>query len=119
MDVLQGKDGQFRIQTNYSTAEKQKVFWPDSTVNDYLHRHEVLEDLCIYEFVARYKKMNKKFKQMDTHKKKDDANIECVDEIQSELCQNEFRFKETHPENEFSHLRERKRDVLPQICLRL
>ena len=42
---------------------------------------------------------------MDTQKKTDDANIECVDGSQSELCQNEFKFKETHPGNEFSHLR--------------
>ena len=54
---------------------------------------------------------------MDTQKKTDDANIECVNGSQSELRQNEFKFKETYPGNEFSHLKERKHEVIPLVSM--
>ena len=37
-DVLNGKDAQFRIRSNYSKKEKRTLMWPDSTVDDYLYR---------------------------------------------------------------------------------
>ena len=57
LDVLDGKEGHFRVRTNYSKALKQKVFWADSAVDDYLHRPAALEDCCMYDFVSGYKKM--------------------------------------------------------------
>ena len=42
LDVLDGKDGQFRIRTNYSKSRKEKILWPDSTVDNYLYQDEEL-----------------------------------------------------------------------------
>ena len=49
MDVLCGKQGKFCIKTNYSTAQKEKVFRPDLTVDGYMFRQKDLEHVCLYE----------------------------------------------------------------------
>ena len=60
LDVLGGKEGRFRVRTNYSKARKQKVFWEDSAVDDYLHRPMALENCCLYDFISLFEKFAKK-----------------------------------------------------------
>ena len=66
---MEGKEGQFCIRENYSSVEQETVLWTDSTVYDYTERDEALENICMYEFVAKYKKEYTKFKQMGKDEK--------------------------------------------------
>jgi hypothetical protein len=99
IDVLEGKEGSFRIRTNWSKARKEKVSWPDSILDDYLYRPVELEDLCYYDFVAKYEKVYKTFKQMKTDDK--------------EISLKEFAFHESHPGYEFCYLKQRRHEVVP------
>ena len=54
LDVQEGKKGQFLIRTNYSKVQKKKVMWPDSTVDDYLCRHEVKKSAMVVVEVTSY-----------------------------------------------------------------
>ena len=49
----------------------------DSMFDDFLYWPENLENICYYEFVAKYDKENKNFKEMD--KKKANAQKGMVD----------------------------------------
>ena len=51
------------------------MLWPDSTVDDDTERDEALENVCMYEFVAKYKKEYKTFKQMDKDAKERDSKL--------------------------------------------
>ena len=62
---------------------RETVVWPSSSADDYMHRPMdcILENMCLYEMVMKYKKMCKRFKEMrkvplmvnsDTHSNKDD-----------------------------------------------
>ena len=99
IDVLGGKEGNFRICTNCSKSAKEKVYWPDSILDAYICRPEDLENLCYYDFIAKYEKVYKTFKQM----KSDGA----------EYSLKEFPFHESHPGFEFCYLKQRKHEVVP------
>ena len=135
-DVLNGKEGQFRIRSNYSKVSQRKVFWPDSTVDDYLHRSDRLEDglsnLCLYQFVSGFKKVCKTFKEMNNKKNgilEDEADEmnddycsdeECdeVDKIgRLELGKGKFPFMDGHPGKEFAYLQELKHHLIPVISV--
>ena len=124
MDVLNGKAVRFTMRRNQAPHAKQSdednashnnnnnsqgngsnnsndrenksdvVMWPDSTVDDYRFRPIELNDMCMYEFVAKYQKIFKKFKSMDKRKKSDEADVD--------LLHNEYPFMEEHPGREFS-----------------
>ena len=68
IDVINGKDDEFRIRTNYSKALKDKVLWQDSISGNYIHRPDNLEHLRCHDFVAKYEKIYKKFKQMNSNR---------------------------------------------------
>ena len=65
IDVLCDKEDKFLIRTNYSKGLKEKVPWPDSTVDNSLYRHKDLEYICLFEFVTDYQKIYKTFKNMN------------------------------------------------------
>ena len=66
IDVLDGKDGEFCIGTNYSNALKDKVLWQGSIFDDYIHQPDDLKHLCYYDLAAKYEKIYK-FKQMTSN----------------------------------------------------
>ena len=59
IDILYGKERRFYIQTNYSKEKETKVFWPDSMVDDYLHRstEDVFINICFYEYMSKFMKV--------------------------------------------------------------
>ena len=105
IDYLDGKDIQCRIRTNISKVLKKKILWPDSAVDDYIHRPDDLEEMCLYEFTSKYEKVCKTWKQID--RGQDDNQCE----------RNTYRFRETHPGYEFAHLKKRQFEVVPIVCL--
>lgn len=141
-DVLEGKEGYFRIRTNRSKS-KEIVRWPDSSVDDYIHRPDELEDISLYEFNARFHKVCKTFKEMNT------AKVELLNLVSSEAMEDSetgngesdddngndsddndgdddgievskttnYKFQQSHPGFEFSHLKERKNPSMPVISL--
>lgn len=118
IDVLNGKEGRFRVRNNFSKTKKESVLWPDSTVDDYVHRDGILDKVCLYEFVAKYKKECKSFKQM-----KGTSDVVCAedmlnndDQIKSRETK-KYSFNNEHPGSEFSYLQERKHEVIPVISL--
>ena len=141
-DVLEGKEGHFRIRTNRSKS-KQIVRWPDSSVDDYIHRPDELEDISLYEFNARFHKVCKTFKEMNTAKVEllnlvsseamedsDTGNGESDDNNDNNSDDNDgdddgievskttnYKFQQSHPGFEFSHLKERKHPSMPVISL--
>ncbi len=60
--MLEGVEGNFCFSTNCSKTLKEKVYWPDSILDDYIYRPAKLEDLCYCDFVAKYEKVYKTFK---------------------------------------------------------
>ena len=65
--ILDGNDGEFCIRTNYLKALKDKVLCQDSIFDDYIHQPGNLEHLCYHDFAAKYEKIFKKFKQMNSN----------------------------------------------------
>ena len=113
-DVLDGKEGEFRIRTNVSKHTKEKVMWPDSPLDCYLNRPKELEDMCYYAFTERYEKVNKTFKQMNRRQQDDDGNMIMMEEENNAV----MRFTENHPGHEFCHLQQRKHKVIPVVSMR-
>ena len=132
LDVLGGNEGQFRVRTNYSKSLKQKVFWADSAVDDYLHRPTALEDCCLFDYLSQCEKVCKTFKQMnakaqDTSDLVDDVagesdftDYDSSDKFETE----EFSTKtskylslESHPGYELLYLQERKHVDIPIISI--
>ena len=65
IDVMDGKDGQFCIRTNFSRVQKANMLWPDSAVDDYIHRPDEFEAMCSYNYVGKCGNVSKTFKQMN------------------------------------------------------
>ncbi len=99
IDVLEGREGNLRIQKNWSKIQKENIFWPYLILDDYIYRPEELSNLCYYEFVEKYEKVYKTFKE--------------IKEYSDELTLKELPFCESHPGFEFSYLKHRKKEVLP------
>ena len=53
MDHLEGNEVSFVIRRNVA-KDGTKETWPDSSVDDYLHRPDELENMCIYEQTMWY-----------------------------------------------------------------
>eukprot|EP00986_Skeletonema_menzelii_P019921 scaffold29575_cov320-Skeletonema_menzelii.AAC.1 len=64
-DVLEGGEGSFRIRTNFSKTTGETVRWADSSVDDYIYRSEILEEMSLYEYNAKCSKVCKTFKEMN------------------------------------------------------
>ena len=132
LDVLDGKEGHFRVRTNYSKTRKQKVLWADSAVDDYLHRPMALENCCLYDFISLFEKVCKKFKQMNDEAQNnsdfmdnmaDESGLvdgDGTDEFEIEensRMANKLFFLRSHPGYEFSYLQKRKHVAIPIISM--
>ena len=68
-DILDGKEGEFSIRTNYSMLERHRVMRADSSADDYLYHPNESENMCMYEYVLNLKKVCRKFKEMRSENK--------------------------------------------------
>jgi hypothetical protein len=145
-DVLDGKDGHFRIRKNHSKSQNDIVLWPDSSVDDYIYRHNDLDEMSLYEFNAKCKKVYKTFKQMNRTKSNDDATTSASrdfitdeaiqgnehysdeeeddghegdgeEEENSDARQSKYPFQQEHPGADFTHLQLKKYETIPVISL--
>ncbi len=95
--TLEGQDVNICIRTSKLTNGDIKS-WPDSLADDYIHllRHQEFEHMSFYEMTRSYKKIFKP--------------------LQKE-SQEGYKFSETHPGHEFSHLIRLKHKTVPRISL--
>ena len=135
-DILHGKEGCFRIRSNFSKTTKKTVTWADSSADDYIYRNELLENMSLYEFNAKCTKICKTFKEMNNESNNitgasmidDDAmevDVESDDEIEEddeESCSSKkkshkYKFLPEHPGREFSYVKRNKLECIPVISL--
>jgi hypothetical protein len=95
--TLEGQDVNAPIKTSKLTNGQIKS-WPDSLADDYIHcpEHQDFEHMSFYEMTRCYKKV---FKQLQRESKE------------------AYKFSETHPGHEFSHLIKSKHKTVPRIAL--
>jgi hypothetical protein len=95
--TLEGQDINVCIRTSKLTNRQNKS-WPDSLADDYIHppEHQDFELMSFYEMTKCYKKV---FKPLQRESKE------------------AYKFSETHPGHEFSHLIKSKHKIVPRIAL--
>ena len=81
-------------------------------MDDYFHRPDELEDVCMYNYASRYEKVCKKWKQI---KEAEDGT--GGDEEQQTKKLQTYAFLDDHKGKEFSHLKETKFMVIPILSL--
>ena len=79
MDHLEGNEVCFVLRRNVA-RDGTKETWPDSSVDDYLHRPNELENMCIYEQTMWYKKHFYSFAKLKSNRKRDDEHDANDDE---------------------------------------
>jgi hypothetical protein len=94
---LEGQDVNVRIRTSKLTNGQIKS-WSDSLADDYINcpEHQDFEHMSFYELTRCYKGV---FKPLQRKSKE------------------AYKFSETHPGHEFSHLIESKHKTVPRIAL--
>lgn len=142
VDVLEGRGGRFRVRTNYSKAQGTIVRWGDSSVDDYIYRHDNLDGISLYQFNAEYRKVCKSFKQMNDKGSNDNTtsnNMVIDDVMEVDGCDSDddnddddcsdaeekneggqksiYEFRNDHPGREFSFIQKRSLDTIPVISL--
>ena len=114
-DKLDDKEVNCCIRTNYSMLQKHKVMWPDSSADDYLYRPNESENMCLYEYVSKFKKVCKKFKEIKSENKTastpdeaqsvDEYDEDCDNASEEEeggnMGPNRYYFHEDYPGYEF------------------
>ncbi len=95
--TLEGQDINVCIRTSNVPGGELKC-WPDSLVDDYIHRplQKEFEDICFYDMTSQYKKIYK------SHKPKS---------IQT------YEFSDSHPRDKLSHLSKLKHSTIPRKAL--
>jgi hypothetical protein len=95
--TLEGQDVNVRIRTSKLTNGEIKS-WPDSLADDYIHHpeHQDFKHMPFYEMTRYYKKV---FKPLRRESKET------------------YKFSETHPGHEFSHLIKSKHKIVPRTAL--
>ncbi len=95
--TLEGQDINVRIRMN-KLPKGQFKSWLDSLADDYIHRpvNDDLEAMSFYEMTRCYKKV---FKTLQRESK------------------DEYKFSDTNPGHEFSHLTKSKDATVPRIAL--
>ncbi len=95
--TLEEQDINVHIRTSKVPGGELKC-WPDSLVNDYIHRplQKEFEEICFYDMTSQNKKIYKSYK-LKIH-----SNIE---------------FSDSHPGYKFSHLSKLKHSSIPRIAL--
>jgi len=114
-DYLDGKECNFILRTNYNKIEKRRERWPDSTAYDYVFRPQQLERLCYYEYMMKYKKGFKKFKQIN---REQDLEISGSADCNDEESSVQIEFQDGHPGKRYAFLTKRKFPVIPTIMMR-
>jgi hypothetical protein len=109
--TLEGQDITVRIRS--SKYEEKIITWPESLVDDYLHRpiDNELEQMCFYAMTSLYKKS---FKVAKPSKDKDNQGIGF--KVKGGV--NKYKFKKSHPGYKFSHLTELKHPNTQDIIAR-
>ena len=128
--TLEGLPVDARIRRNKGRSG-ETVLWPDSSVDDYIHRpnHKDTTDLCSHVSFSRFQKQCKTFKEMNSNQQKGNGVLSnddigesnkkqegILDNNEVEQVQKEpakFKFTETHPRHDVSHLHRRKFEVIP------
>jgi hypothetical protein len=95
--TLEGQDVNVRTRPGKVTNGK-RTSWPNSLADDYIHRpqHQNFEHMSFYEMSSCYKKV---FKPLQRE------------------SQERYKFGETHPRHQFSHLIKLKHKTVPRIFL--
>jgi hypothetical protein len=95
--TLEGQDVNVRIRPGKGTNGKI-TSWPDSLADDYIHcpQHQDFEHMSFYKMNRCYKKV---FKPLQRE------------------SQERYKFSETHPGYQFSHLIKLKHKTVPRISL--
>jgi hypothetical protein len=95
--TLEGQDVNVRIRTSKLSNGDIKS-WPDSLADDYIHcpQHQDFEEMSFYEMTRCYKKDFKPLRRE---------------------CQGGYKFSDTHPGHEFSHLIKLTHKTVPRISL--
>ncbi len=95
--TLEGQDVNVRIKIGKLTNGKIKS-WPDSLADDYIHcpQHQDFEHMSFYEMTRCYKKV---FKPLQRESKEG------------------YKFSDTHPGHQFSHLIMLRNKTIPRISL--
>ena len=107
LNCLCGKDpGDFVLRRRMKN-ETEADMWPDFSVNDYLFRHECLENVSYYDFTSRYEKFILSSQRM--------KNLE-PDGL-PRLHKNELRFKIGHPGRRYCVLRKTNGEKIPKVSM--
>ena len=93
------------------------MLWPDSTLDDYLHRDKAIKGLTLCDLVKIFMKVYKTFKQMNQQEVSDEMNKGGQGIVDSDLRLMEYPFIANHPGHEFSYLQQRKFEVIPVILM--
>ncbi len=107
--TLEGQNINVRIRSN--KQQNKIITLPDSFANDYIHQpiDNKLEQICFYDMTRCYKKgFNAS------------PNVQINDEEENTYihgCVKKYKFKETHPGLEFSHLIQLKFSCIPRVAL--
>ena len=64
IDVLEGKEGNFRCRQYFSKETNEITMWPDPQLDDYRYCHGDLEHVCYYEQMMGHEKIPKMFKEI-------------------------------------------------------
>ena len=83
--------------------DKSLTFWPDVSANDYCHRPEDLEDMCLFQYTMQYQKFYSKKERQS--------------EEEEERTSNKLRFTSDHPGHKFAYLKPRPKYVIPIVYL--
>jgi hypothetical protein len=96
--TLEGQEISVRIRLN--KLQNKIITWPDSLADDYIHQSidYELDQICFYNMTRCYKK-----------------GINAFRNIQGGV--KTYKFKETHPGQNFSHLIQLKYPSIPRIAL--
>ena len=129
--TLEGRPIDIRLRANLHKGDK--VVWPDSASDDYIHRPvgTKFDKMCAYKMTMYYKKSFKTFKQMenisarDASARDDDEEDDLVRDGISDFEQfngqgyskKKHPFKHTHPGRHFSHLAQLNLWVVPKVFI--
>ena len=146
VDTLMGKDVRtYRVRTNYSQLQGKSVTWGDSASNDYIHRPNELDCLCLYELTMKWAVSFKKFKEMNNNSgdeeqqgQQEPADTSTVIELYAadddddsashtdNIDNNEedevelpdiLSLSEGHPGSEFASMKRRPLYVIPRVSI--
>ena len=108
LNHLNGDDpGDFVLKRkNRSDSNESPILWADYSVNDYIYRHECLENISFYEFCIRFEKGYFTFSQMS---KRNEHSLPVLDES------NGLHFQSDHPGRQYCYLKPSSKEYVPLV----